>query len=373
MNRALFLDRDGIINRVIMRGEKVSSPWSATEFEVIDEARELIKHARRNKFLTIVVTNQPDVSKGFIPDSELATMHKTLRDELEVDFIDVCTSADNSDPRRKPNPGMLLEASQNFKIDLTNSFFIGDSDKDVLAGKKAGVPTILLQTDYNTHIHGTGDFNCNSLNEAQEILSSDFSSLYLRQSGLIVEKISSTDIDNVARVLRRTRDAGGRLFLIGSGGGAGHASHATCDFRKLCGFEAYAPADNVSELTARINDEGWDTSLSNYLKGSRLDQRDCVLVFSVGGGCAERNISTNLVHAVQHAKNVGASVVGIVGRDGGYTARRADACVVIPTVDPHLVTPHTEAFQALVWHLLVSHPVLQVQRTKWESEVEPRK
>lgn len=369
MNRALFLDRDGILNRIIMRGDKVSSPWLASELNIIDEARELVKHAKENKFLTIVVTNQPDVSKGLIAQVELERMHQQLQDEFDVDSIEVCTSADNEDPRRKPNPGMLLDASKNHKIDLKRSFFIGDSDKDILAGKKAGVQTILLQTDYNKHIHGIADFNCNSLLEAKNIVSSEFTSSYLNQSKLIIEKLSSNAIDDVALVLQRTRQIGGRLFLLGSGGGAGHASHATCDFRKLCGFEAYAPADNVSELTARINDEGWDTSLSNYLAGSRLSSKDCILIFSVGGGCEKRNISTNLVEAVKYAKKIGASIVGVVGRDGGYTAQHADACVIIPTVDANHITPHTEAFQALVWHLLVSHPVLQINTTKWESQL----
>ncbi len=194
-----------------------------------------------------------------------------------------------------------------------------------------------------------------------------FSRSFLSQTALVVERIDPESVERVAAVLRRTRDAGGRLFLIGSGGGAGHASHAVCDFRKLCGFEAYCPTDNVSELTARINDEGWDTSIANWLAGSRLQAGDCVFVFSVGGGSEEKNISMNLVNAVRQAKERGASVVGVVGRDGGYTARMADACVIVPTVDAAHVTPHTEAFQAVVWHLLVSHPDLQVHPTKWES------
>ncbi len=194
-----------------------------------------------------------------------------------------------------------------------------------------------------------------------------FSHSFLSQTALVVERIDPESVERVAAVLRRTRDAGGRLFLIGSGGGAGHASHAVCDFRKLCGFEAYCPTDNVSELTARINDEGWDTSIANWLAGSRLQAGDCVFVFSVGGGSEEKNISMNLVNAVRQAKERGASVVGVVGRDGGYTARMADACVIVPTVDAAHVTPHTEAFQAVVWHLLVSHPDLQVHPTKWES------
>ncbi len=166
---------------------------------------------------------------------------------------------------------------------------------------------------------------------------------------------------------REVRDRGGRLFFLGVGGSAANCSHAVNDFRKLAGFEAYAPTDNVSELTARTNDEGWDTVFAAWLSGSRLRREDAVFVFSVGGGSLEKNISANLVRALQYAKGVGATIVGVVGRDGGYTAQVADACVIVPTVNPETTTPHSEAFQAVVWHLLVSHPRLKSAPTKWES------
>lgn len=194
-----------------------------------------------------------------------------------------------------------------------------------------------------------------------------FSEKYLKQAKQIIDSIDPSSIENMVSVLKRTRVEGGRLFFIGSGGGAGHASHATCDFRKLGGFEAYCPTDNVSELSARINDDGWDTSIANYLKGSKINAKDCVFVFSVGGGSEEKNISMNLVNALKLAKEVGAKVIGVVGRNGGYTAKSADACVVISTVDTTLVTPHTESFQALVWHLIISHPDMKVSEMKWES------
>jgi len=167
--------------------------------------------------------------------------------------------------------------------------------------------------------------------------------------------------------LASLRSRRGRLFILGVGGGAGHASHAVNDFRKIAGIEAYTPTDNVSELTARVNDDGWETSFVNWLKVSRLGNRDLVLVFSVGGGDLERNISPNLVRALEHAKQVGAVICGIVGRNGGYTAQVANACVVIPTVNKEMITPHTEGFQAVVWHLMVSHPALRASPTKWES------
>jgi len=190
---------------------------------------------------------------------------------------------------------------------------------------------------------------------------------YLSEVSAIVARLDHREIDRMVNSLAELRRRGGRLFILGVGGGAGHASHAVNDFRKIAGIEAYTPTDNVSELTARVNDEGWETVFVNWLKGSRLKANDMVFVFSVGGGNLERNISPNLVRALDYARQVGSTICGIVGRDGGYTRKVADACVVVPTVNPATVTPHTEAFQAIVWHLLVSHPSLQAAPMKWES------
>jgi D-sedoheptulose 7-phosphate isomerase len=190
---------------------------------------------------------------------------------------------------------------------------------------------------------------------------------YLAEARGVLERLDPEAIDRTADLLSQTRDCGGRLFILGVGGSAANASHAVNDFRKLAGFEAYAPTDNVSELTARTNDEGWTTVFEGWLRLSRLRAGDAVLILSVGGGSAEKNVSANLVAAVNHAKTVGATVLGIVGRDGGHTAKMADACVIIPTVNPEHTTPHTEAFQAVIWHLLVSHPTLKKSPTKWES------
>ena len=195
----------------------------------------------------------------------------------------------------------------------------------------------------------------------------DFVTRYLDQVGQVAALLDRVAISRLVDLLADVRQSGGRLFILGVGGSAGNASHAVNDFRKIVGLEAYAPTDNVSELTARINDEGWDTAYANWLRGSRLIARDGVLVFSVGGGDAERNVSVNLVRAIEYAKAVGARLGGIVGRDGGFTAKMADACVIVPTVDPATVTPHSEAFQAVIWHLLVSHPRLQAAPAKWES------
>ena len=194
-----------------------------------------------------------------------------------------------------------------------------------------------------------------------------FTKTYLGESIALIHALDAGSVEKLALGLAEVRKGGGRLFILGVGGSAGHAGHAVNDFRKICGFEAYAPTDNVSELTARVNDEGWDTCFSEWLKGSRLKKGDGVLVFSVGGGNREKNVSVNLVKSLELAREVGAKVFGIVGRDGGYTKQVADACVVIPPVSPERTTPHTEGFCAVVWHLLVSHPALQIQKTKWES------
>ncbi|HSJ05454.1 MAG TPA: SIS domain-containing protein [Longimicrobiales bacterium] len=190
---------------------------------------------------------------------------------------------------------------------------------------------------------------------------------YLAEVAMIAQQLRAEEIDAMAAELARLRDGGGRVFFLGVGGSAANASHATNDFRKLAGFEAYCVTDNVSELTARTNDDGWHTTFVEYLRGSRLSRRDGVFVMSVGGGDAVRDVSANIVHAVRLAGEVGARVFGIVGRDGGYTATVADACIVIPSPNPDMVTPHTESFQAVVWHLLVSHPLLLQGAMKWEN------
>jgi D-sedoheptulose 7-phosphate isomerase len=192
---------------------------------------------------------------------------------------------------------------------------------------------------------------------------------YLSEVREIADKLDREAIDKMIEILKEVREKGGRLFLLGVGGSAGNASHAVNDFRKLAGFEAYTPVDNVSELMARTNDEGWDTVFEEWLKGSRLKKEDAVFIFSVGGGNLEKNISPNLVKAVKYAKGIGAKILGIVGRDGGYTAKVADACVVIPTVNPDTVTPHSESFQGVIWHLIASDPRLKKVENKWESTV----
>jgi D-sedoheptulose 7-phosphate isomerase len=197
--------------------------------------------------------------------------------------------------------------------------------------------------------------------------SSDYINKYLSEVTAITKLIDKAAVENMVAIILEVRRNSGRLFMLGVGGSAGNASHAVNDFRKIAGIESYAPTDNVSELTARVNDDGWDSTFVNWLRGSRLSSNDCVFVFSVGGGNAEKNISNNLVLALKYAKEIGAKIIGIVGRDGGYAAKVADASVIIPVVNSESVTPHTEAFQAVIWHMIVSHPLLKANETKWES------
>ena len=194
-----------------------------------------------------------------------------------------------------------------------------------------------------------------------------YAEVYLHEAAEIIRRLDTMAIERVASLLAQIKADGGRLFFLGVGGSAANCAHAVNDFRKIVGIECYAPTDNVAELTARTNDDGWASVFAEWLKVSRLSARDALFILSVGGGDAERNISPNLVRAMELATQVGAKVTGIVGRDGGFTARVADACVIVPTVNPETITPHSEGFQALIWHLLVSHPLLQEQRTKWET------
>ena len=194
-----------------------------------------------------------------------------------------------------------------------------------------------------------------------------FSERYLHEARQIIDEIDIASIERMVSILVQIRDTGGRLFFLGVGGSAGNCGHAVNDFRKIVGIKVYAPTDNVSELTARTNDEGWETVFVEWLKTSRLRATDALFIFSVGGGSLEKNVSPNLVRALQYGKEIGAKVLGVVGREGGYTAKVGDAVLIVPTVNPDAVTPHSEAFQAVIWHLLVTHPLLKIRQTKWEG------
>lgn len=369
---AVFLDRDGVLNEVVVQDGVPLSPRFVKDFRVVAGSLEAIQRLRERGLPVFVASNQPDVARGNLAPDELARMTAILRRTLPLDDVAICPHDDpDGCTCRKPQPGLLVTVAQRWGVDLSRSYVVGDSWKDVEAGRRAGCHTILLRRDYNSSARA--DTIVGSLGEAVQFIlqhggeSMSFSEQFCRRAGEIAALLPPDRIEALVDGLAAVRARGGRLFFLGVGGGAGHASHAVNDFRKLAGFESYAPTDNVSELTARINDDGWETSFAEWLKGSRLRAADAVFVFSVGGGDPERRISLNIVRALEFARSVGAGVFGVVGRDGGYTARVADIAIVVPVVDPELVTPFTEAFQAVVWHLLVAHPRLRAAAMKWES------
>jgi D-sedoheptulose 7-phosphate isomerase len=411
--QAVFLDRDGVLNACACDSEFgiIDSPAHPEQFALLPGAAEAIAKLNEAGLLAIVVSNQPGVAKGRFTPEILEAITNKMKVLVEqgggrLDAVYYCPhhpegSVDAYRQRcncRKPNAGLFERAAREWDIDLSRSYTVGDGVVDILAGHRAGTRTIFVSArkcyvcSELTKQNVWPDWVVENLPEAVELIlrakrnqisqpsnqhaertcawdedSSSYAAHHLREAIEILKRIEANSIERIAELLAGVREGGGRLFFIGVGGGAGHASHAVCDFRKIAQMEAYAPSDNVSELTARVNDDGWDTAYSNWLRGSRLGQKDAVFVFSVGGGDAERNVSSNLVRALEYAQQTGAKICGVVGRDGGYTARVADACVVVPVVNPATITPHTESFQALIWHLLVSHPRLKAAEMKWES------
>jgi D-sedoheptulose 7-phosphate isomerase len=410
--RAVFLDRDGVINRYAYNAEfgTVDTPATPEQFELLPGAGEAIAELNQLGLPVIVVSNQPGIAKGKLTPQLLDAITTKMVKQLaaagaRLDEVLYCLHHPEATLAkyratcdcRKPNPGLLFRAAKEWKLDLAGSFLVGDGVEDILAGRAAGATTVLLASRRCTVCEefasrgAQPDRVAGDLKQAARAISemltgrrqppaahpiqpcvlagngTTYTSQYLREVVEIAVKIDASQIERMALLVRAVRERGGRIFFLGVGGGAGHSSHAACDFRKIAGIEAYSVTDNVSELTARVNDEGWDTSYVNWLRGSRLRASDMVFVFSVGGGDLEKNISANLVRALQYAREVGCAIGGVVGRNGGYTAQLADACVLVPVVNSEAVTPHTESFQALVWHLLVSHPALKVAEMKWES------
>ena len=373
--RAVFLDRDGVLVETLVRDNRAFAALSLAEFQIAAGAGSEVARLRGAGLLPLVFTNQPDVGRGRLTPDTLEEMHVRLRRAVPVEDIFVCGHDGGAGCEcRKPKPGLLQAAAEKWDVDLRRSFVIGDRWQDIDAGRAVGCYTILIERSYSGD--PAADARVPDLAGAVQIVLSragegasgmQFVTRYLDEVVQIAERIDREALCRLVDVLAEVRADGGRLFVLGVGGSAANASHAVNDFRKIVGLEAYTPVDNVSELTARINDEGWDSSFATWLAGSRLSRRDCVLVFSVGGGDAERNVSVNLVRAIEYARSVGARVCGVVGRTGGFTAKMAEACVVIPVVNSQTVTAHTEAYQAVVWHLLVSHPRLQAHPMKWES------
>ena len=414
--RAVFLDRDGVINAYACDREfgTIDSPARPEEFVLLPGAAEATARLKREGFLIIVVSNQPGIAKGRFTPALLESVTERMKGLVGeaggvLDAVYYCPHHPEGSVEayrqqcecRKPGQGLFLQAASEWGIDLSHSYTVGDGVVDIVAGRAVGTRTIYVGPrkcylcSELTSRDARPDGVAASLEEATDLIcnwekgrgvrpkgngevasclyengSDEYASRYVQEAIEILKQLDPRAVERIAELLASLRSRGGRLFCLGVGGGAGHASHAVCDFRKIAGLEAYAPSDNVSELTARVNDDGWDTAYANWLRGSRLGANDMVFIFSVGGGDAKKNISANLVRALDYAREAGATICGIVGRDGGYTAQVAHACVLVPVVNPATVTPHTESFQALVWHLLVSHPKLKQAEMKWES-VEP--
>jgi D-sedoheptulose 7-phosphate isomerase len=387
--RAVFLDRDGVLNHVVPRDGLAGSPRELAELTLVAGAGEAVGRLRAAGFLTLVVTNQPDLARGLLlPDVHDAIMER-VRGAVGPDDMAACPH-DDADrcACRKPRPGMLTGLAARWGVSLEESYVVGDGWKDMEAARAAGCRTILVRNDWNhdvvadavaTDLAGAVDLILGAAAEATSgshamteptrgpMNGDTYAGRYLAEVREVASALDPAEIEAMATALAALRDRGGRLFCVGVGGGAANASHATTDFRKIAGIEAYCPLDNVAELTARINDDGWEGALAAYLRASHLGPHDGLFIFSVGGGDADRGISGNLVSAMVLAAEVGATVFGVVGRDGGHTARQGQHVVVVPTVNGDTITPHTESFQAVVWHLLVSHPNLQRHGMKWES------
>ncbi len=411
----ILLDRDGVLNRMVVNLEHgtIDSPLHPRQVELIVGVPEALARLTAAGYTLAVVTNQPAAAKHKTTRANLEAVHETvllagcsLGGRIASSHI-CYHRADDGCSCRKPKPGLLLEALTLHGSDT--AWMVGDGITDIQAGAALGLRTGFLgprKCDGRKFFQegelaptwwgaDLGEFADYLLNEEVAVgpacragpnqvppgrrdvqpqaerchgvpAVSSFAHTFVEETIGILRRIDVDAVERLAQALASVRETG-RLFILGVGGSAGHASHAVNDFRKLCGFESYAPTDNVSELTARINDEGWDTSLAAWLKASRLRRGDALLIFSVGGGSREKNISVNLVRAIELAKQVGAKVFGIVGRDGGFTADAADVAVVIPPLAPERITPHTEGLCAVLWHLLVSHPALKTAASKWEA------
>jgi D-sedoheptulose 7-phosphate isomerase len=371
---AVFLDRDGVLAVAIVRDGTAYAPTRVEDFVLEADAAEQVQRLRDAGFLCVVFTNQPEISTGELLQADLDEMHRQMRAAIPLDDVFFCPHH-RSDGCRcyKPATGMIEDAVARWDIDLARSYVIGDRWRDVDTGRAVGCYSVLIERSYSAATWASARVGTLReavdavLRHAQGASSMDFVTHYFQEVQQVAAGIDTAAVNKIIEIMVAVRDGGGRLFILGVGGSAGNAGHAVNDFRKIANFEAYAPTDNVSELTARINDDGWDTSFANWLRGSRLSSSDMLMVLSVGGGDPERKVSMNLVRAMEYAREVGAKITGIVGRDGGYTAKVADACVIVPVISPETVTAHSEAFQAVVWHLFVSDPRLQVAPMKWES------
>jgi D-sedoheptulose 7-phosphate isomerase len=384
--RLLLLDRDGVINEMVADPEHgvINSPLHPDQVVLRPGVGKSLVALREMGFVPVIVTNQPAAAKGTTTLANLEATHARVlellgQDGAKVEKSYICFHRSEDDCAcRKPKTGLLENAGNDFPYPKADAWMVGDGVTDIQAGTRFGVKTVYVgakKTDavnlmdakgVRPHLWVSGLPELVSVFKGEKPMD-EFSSVFLEETIGAIRGMDKAQIEAMAEGLAGVRKAGGRLFILGVGGSAGHASHAVNDFRKICGFEAYCPTDNVSELTARINDDGWETCFSGWLEGSRLNENDGLLIFSVGGGNREKNVSTSLVRALELAMDRKSKVFGIVGKDGGFTKQVANACLVVPTISEKRITPHTEGLCAVVWHLLVSHPALQMKETKWES------
>jgi len=389
----VLLDRDGVLNALVVDPEHgtVDSPLNPAQVQILAGVPEALVRLCRAGFVLRIVSNQPAAAKGKTTRANLEATHQKVLEGVQALGATISSShvcwhrAEDQCACRKPRTGLLEQAlSAHGEARPAQTWMVGDGVTDIRAGAALGMSTALLaprKTDVASILaeHGVSPSLwldslpafVDRVTSAPGTAQQDFTRRYLDETVALVRALDAAQVERVAEGIASVRERGGRLFILGVGGSAGHASHAVNDFRKLCGVEAYAPTDNVSELTARTNDEGWETVFSAWLDVSRLGAKDGLLIFSVGGGSREKNVSANLVHAIDRALERGAAVFGIVGRDGGHTARSAQGAVVIPPLFADRITPHTEGLCAVVWHLLVSHPRLQRNSTKWEAVAAP--
>lgn len=381
MNRAVFMDRDGVINPLVYNQNtgEYESPHVLEDFSVYPWLIKSLRILNNFGFCIFVVSNQPSYAKGKTTLEKLQAIEKLLSDYVEENGClinkyyycyhhpkGIVSGFSGPCDCRKPGTLFLEQAAKEFDLDLATCFFIGDQDTDIQCGKNAGMKTIKIHNKHSKAKSGleAPDIFADNLYDAAKMVinllrkegktmhDKDYVAKYLQETSEIVDTINQNDIVNAIQTLRTIKNEGGRLFILGVGGSAANASHAVNDFRKLAGIETYAPTDNVSELTARVNDDGWHTTFNKWLETSRLNEKDGILIFSVGGG--SQTTSLNIKEAIDIALQRKSKIIAIVSRDGGYAKSKADACVLVPVVSDDRITPHAEGWQGVVWHLIVN-------------------
>ena len=384
---AVFFDRDGVINELCFHEEsgQLDSPFAPGDFRYKDGILECLRFVKEQNFYLFIVTNQPAAAKGKLPLARLYDLNTWLVNDLKekgicVDALCMCPHHPQGDRNtnapflirtcdcRKPGEAMLTGLADVYGIDMEASYMVGDSYTDMIAGRRAGVKTVMLgslKCDACQRMEGNQpDYIIETVEKLKTVIRKDkqtvkenhmdtqYITTYLNETKWIADNLDTGEINRCVQILKNTKETGGRLFILGVGGSAANASHAVNDFRKIGGLETYAPTDNAAELTARTNDEGWDTTFAEWLKTSRISEKDTVLVLSVGGG--SDNTSRNIVKALELAKERNGKILSIVSRDGGYSKKLSDACILVPVVSKERITPHAEGWQGILWHMLVN-------------------